>query len=198
MTDERRINALAEGLASQRQGGGFWRGVGGGISRAFNATPIGHAVHGDWLGAFNSTPIGQLIALARGGNPIGPNNSRAWNNAVAMGPSGSLAGPSGMNAFGPTLGGYGSNASGDAPTWGGTDWNSVIGSGPATPGGMPTLPGTTVTAVAPTYAGAAQNMGRVGQGLGGNAAGGLGRLMMGVTPWKQSGDTYFGARQGAF
>lgn len=189
MPERNRYGALAEAIAENRNGGvgGFFRGVGNGIRNTFNATPIGHAVHGDWLGAFNATPIGMAIAALRGGNPVGPNNSRAYFN--------SLANPTGMNAFGPTTGGYGSGAgaSGAAP-WTQTDWGAASGGAPSTGGNIPTLPTTTVTAQAPAYMGAAQSMGAA-SGLGGNQAGGLGRLMTNTIPWRQSGTTFVDRQQ---
>lgn len=145
----------------------FGRGEGHGIiGNAFRATPIGQLLTGGgFRGAFNATPIGMTIAALRGGDPIGPNNSRAWFNATGMGPPESLAGAGDGNAF------SGATASGEGRA----------------------MPGMTVTAPAPGYSGAASS-----RGAWNGEAGGLGRLMFSTNPWKQSGDTYFGARQGAF
>jgi hypothetical protein len=179
-----RYSGLAGALARRNQGGegrGFWRGVGDVLS----GTPIGRLLHGDLRGAWNATPAGMAVNGLRG----------MFGNRGPSVPAGTP-----MGAFGPTTGGYGTFTPGvpSAPTWGGTDWTSEISGGqPATQAGPwqgapALLPGQ---APSTPYQGAAQTMGAVGAGLGGNQAGGLGRLMTNTIPWRQSGTTFVDRQQ---
>jgi len=117
---------IADALMNRREGQGFFRTAGRGIARAWNATPIAHFARGDFLGGFNATPMGMIIAQLRGGNPLGPNNSRAFLNARDMGPPSDLAGSEDTYSMGPPA---------------------------SLAGNTPTMPGVTVTA--PRYTGAA-------------------------------------------
>lgn len=165
---EDRVGGLARQMAGREQRDGFF-------SRAWRETPIGQLMSGGGLrGAWNATPIMRVINGLRG---------------LGDGPRGTA-----MNVYGPTTGGYGGAPAPFAPSpveWGGTNWGEQINPGnPAAAGpwqGAPTLlPGQ---AGPSNYMGAAQTLGAA-SGLGGNQAGGLGRLMMSSNPWRQSGTTF--------
>lgn len=171
---ESRYTGLAQALANRGEGRGFWRTVGD----VFSATPIGRLAHGDFRGAWNATPAGMAVNGIRG----------------LFGPRSPSATP--MGSVGPTIGGYGGAPSPFAPSpveFGGTNWGEQINPGnPAAAGpwqGAPALlPGQSPAA---SYSGAASSAGAWN-----GAAGGLGRLMMSTNPWRQSGENFFGARQG--
>jgi len=211
--DRNRYGPLAESMAANRQGGGqgFFRTLFSAIGRGIRNTPIAHFARGDVVGGVNASPAGQVLTALRGGDPLGPNNSRrALNQGPPTVENQRFPRPTGMNAYGPVLNGYGGPV-GDSGvpdvSWGGTDWNAAIqpqglpwGDGPLT---IATRYGHGAMSAADRGVNAGYNTGNMGYSgstnplLAANTVnGGIGGLQMN-SPWKQSG-VFFNDRQQEF